>query len=259
MHFPVGLHAHLLRRKVVNALIKESPSAIFHLSPLVAHLPPRMLGENLTPEREWRSPQACVQAAAQAGAPVVWLGGTEPLFHSEIGDVTSALTDAGHYVFLHTSGVGLRKRIHEFKPVRQLYLCFEVPLDDAARPGSGAGVPLETIAEGIRASLLSGFHVCAHMSIAGPACLGAIPVRVSWLQSQKIDGFAMSSGAMSPAPGENDIAANLLAEAARMIPVNGWRVFSRFLEASYLRAARASSEERPTSDTREAEACEETA
>src|SRR5271168_2790885 len=57
-----------------------------------------------------------------AASPIVWIGGSEPLERPEIARVANALAAAGHYVFLQTESLLLRRRIHEFQPSSRLYL-----------------------------------------------------------------------------------------------------------------------------------------
>jgi hypothetical protein len=270
MWFPAGLCARLVQRRLLHGFSRENNSAIFHLSPLVKHFTARVATENLVPESEWHSAKACVRAAQEARAAVVWLGGTEPLFHPTIGEVSSALVDSGMYVFLHTSGVGLRKRIHEFNPVNRLYLTLEVPAHDAAgsqgRNPLSHGVPFATVLEGIRVARLSGLHVCAHFTIAETTSAADIAARIEAIQPQRLDGIAVSSGGARQIPLGHTIFAEALAAATQLIPSSGWRSFSRLLEASYEQVAQravpvlpvraASANDGPTSS---AETCEETA
>jgi hypothetical protein len=235
MRFPAGLRARLLQREVLHGFRREASSAIFHLSPLVQHFPASLPTESFTPETEWHSAKACTQAALQARAAVVWLGGTEPLFHPAIGEVSAALVDAGFYVFLHTSGMGLRKRIHEFKPVDRLYLTLEIPVPAAAPEGRnplGQSVPLQTVLEGIRVARLSGFHVCAHFTVGETTFAANIAALLDAPLPQHLDGITASSVGASLTRARHSSFARTLADAVGLIPSSGWRSFSRLLEAS---------------------------
>ena len=258
MRFPVGLSARLMRRRFLNNVSREHAPAIFHFSTLVKRVLPGTRMDSVTGETEWHSPQACVQAAAQAGAPVVWIGGTEPLFHPEIGEVTSALAASGRYVFLHTSGAGLRQRIHELKPVPRLFLCYEVPVEDSGTSGP-VELSSETVAEAIRLSRLSGFLICAHLTVSAPTSVGSVAARIGSLRDQGVDGIVVSSaGALSDATTDAS-RKDLLAQEVRRIPAEGWRSFSRLLERSYPQTHGFSARERSKTGAPEAGACEETA
>jgi len=236
MRFPAGLRAQLLRRDILRVLGGETAPTIFHLSPLVRHFPAGFQPDNASPETAWHSHEACVQATKRARASIVWLGGTEPFFHPAIGEVASALAKSGRYVFLHTGGAGLRKRIHEFAPVDQLYLTFEIPthhpvgahsMDSASRTA-----PFYTVVEAIRTARLSGFHVCAHFTGNESTSVADIAARVYALQSQHLDGIIVSSGGVLATQSEVS-RSKALATGISLVPSRGWRSFSRLLEHSY--------------------------
>jgi hypothetical protein len=265
MRFPAGLRARLVQRRLLHGFGRETSPAIFHLSHLVRHFPANISSKNFAPESEWHSAKACVQAAQEARATVVWLCGTEPLFHPAIGEVSAALADSGVYVFLHTSGAGLRKRIHEFKPVDRLYLTLEIPPHDAVSSEKHNAVnqstPLPVVLEALRVARLSGFHVCAHFTIGQSTTAADLAARVAALYPQHLDGMAVSSGGASHLLPSDASFAKALTAATQLIPSPGWRNFSRRLEASYEQIAErailpAAANERQASS---AEACEETA
>jgi prophage DNA circulation protein len=257
MRFPAGLSARLARHRVLRTFSRGFAPAIFHLSPLVKHFPLGVRLENLSPETEWHSPAACGQAAAQIGAPIVWVGGTEPLLHPAIGEVAATLVEKGHYVFLLTSGSGLRKRIHEFKPVSRLYLCFEVAEDgpSALAAEDDERVCFETVAEAIRVARLSGFHTSVHCSVSETTESLALAARIASLQTRRVEGIIVSSKGTFPTASRS---AKLLAAATQLIPARGWRSFSRLLEASYQQHASVS-RDLAGRQSREASACEESA
>jgi len=226
----------LLRRRMLHTFGRKPPAAIFHLSPLVRHFPAGFQPATASPESEWHSPQACVEAAERASAPIVWIDGTEPLLHPGIGEVVSALARRGRHVFLHTSGSGLRKRIHEFDPVERLYLTLEVPMPaEPGVPRMDAGVhppSFATVAEAMRTARLSGFHVCAHFTVGETTTPAGILPRVDALRLQHLDGFILSSGAACGGPGDARLSKSLNA-TSQLIPSSSWRSFSRLLEDSY--------------------------
>src|SRR5271165_4294238 len=53
---------------------------------------------------------------------IVWIGGPEPLDAQETPRVVNSLAAAGRHVFLPTTGILLRRRIHEFQPSPRLHL-----------------------------------------------------------------------------------------------------------------------------------------
>jgi len=255
MRFPAGLRARLLRRSFLQAFAPDSAPAILRLSPLVRHFPENSHRDELNAETEWHSPKACVQAAEKAGAVAVWLGETEPLFHPAIGEITSALTDAGFYVFLHTSGVGLRKRIHEFEPIDRLFLALEIPLREAGSRSSTASsqsLSLSMALEAFRVARLSGFHLCAHLTVPDANDTADLSSRIQLLASHRVDGLVISSASSQSAAA--------LRAATELIPSLAWRHFSRLLQSSYQNAVSLiDSQPASGSQTQPAEACEESA
>jgi hypothetical protein len=229
---------------------------------LAHHFPADMVRENAVPESEWHTAKNCVQAAEQSSAPVVWLGGSEPLFHPAIGDVAAALADTGRYVFVHTNGIGLRKRIHEFKPVNRLYLALEIPLD-AAVDGHAASPPnasFAAVSESIRVARLSGFHVCAHFTINETVSASRFAECMDALQPQHLDGVVVSSGASLAAQANPAFASKSLTQIVELIPSGGWRNFSRLLEASHQQPAAPVLASQPVSSpSQTADALEESA
>src|SRR5215470_1140123 len=122
MRFPLRLSAALFQSRVFGFFAGSSAKQpIFRFSPCITYLSQVSRFDEKSTDLEWHSPAACTLHARTVASPVVWIGGTEPLLHPAIGEVTSSLTNAGHHVFLHTSAYGLRKRIHEFRPVSRLF------------------------------------------------------------------------------------------------------------------------------------------
>ena len=233
MKFPLRLTLDLWRERVFSrAASRNSGGPIFHLP--AAWLP--ALHENELEEcavSEEHSAADSVRAAARTQAPILWIGGSEPLEHAEVGRVAFALNARGRNVFLHTDGQRLRQRIHEFRPDPRLFLTVELAgretfHDNAAgRQGS-----FRRVIEGIRAAKLSGFHVCAHVSVTDktePCETGEL---FEYLDRFDVDGYLLSSG------GRVHTASSLacqekLEDLRGLVRCRRWENFSRLLEASY--------------------------
>lgn len=257
MWFPTGLSARLWGHRISHAFSSKPAPAIFHLSPFVRHFPPSSRFEDAIPETEWHTPETCVQAAKQAGAPAVWLGGVEPLLHPAIGKVATALEESERYVFLHTSAVDLRKRIHEFRPTPQFFFAFKLGGEDAAqgqRIGQGAS---QKVIDALRVIKLSGFFACVHVSVGEQTRTSDIARLFDSLEASRVDGIAVSSGGASPDAARDTMLGKKLAEIRDLIPLSRWREFSQLLEASYLQTSAV--KEQPNMQARGADACEESA
>jgi MoaA/NifB/PqqE/SkfB family radical SAM enzyme len=213
-------------------------SAIFHLSPAAF---------SSTNQREIDAesdPNAAIMeipasAISQTAAPVLWVGGEEPLQHPVIGRICAALNKAGRNVFLHTNGLRLRQRIHEFRPEERLFLTVELAgrgeIHDASVAKSCA---FERVLEGIRAAKLSGFHVCAHVTVNSAIDVCETSGLFEYLDKRDVDGLIVSSGGRAF---ENSAGTELqekLEEIRSLVRCSRWEYFSSLLEASYAAAAR---------------------
>jgi MoaA/NifB/PqqE/SkfB family radical SAM enzyme len=174
-----------------------------------------------------------VRTAAKTDAAVLWIGGSEPLEHAEVGRVAFALNAKGRNVFVHTNGQRLRQRIHEFRPEPRLFLAVEMAGREethdlqVGQPGA-----FRRVIEGIRAAKLSGFHVCAHVTVTDgmdPCEAGEL---FEYLDRYDVDGFIVSSGGRRLAAGGPTIQEKL-EEVRALVRCSRWERFSRLLEASY--------------------------
>ena len=73
------------------------------------------------------SPEECVAAAEECGAPVVSVAGGEPLLHPQAPDIVRGLIGRKKFVYLCTNALLVQKRIKEFAP--SPYLTFNIHVD----------------------------------------------------------------------------------------------------------------------------------
>jgi hypothetical protein len=205
----------------------------------IMHLPPAWLpalhegGPGGTANENGHSAADSVRTGAKTDAPVLWIGGSEPLEHSEVGRVAFALNAKGRNVFVHTNGELLRQRIHEFRPEPRLFLTAELAGREETHDQSvGRRGAFRRVIEGIRAAKLSGFHVCAHVTATDgldPCDAGEL---FEYLDRYDVDGFIVSSGGRRFAGG-HVAAREKLEEIRALVRCGRWENFSRLLEASY--------------------------
>lgn len=178
-------------------------------------------------------------ALAQTAAPVLWVrapevGGQDPLQHPVIGRIAAALNNAGRSVFLHTNGVRLRQRIHEFRPDSRLFLTAELAgrreVHDQAVGQPGCFL---RVIEGIRAAKLSGFHVCAHVTVNSSTDVCETSELFEYLDNYDVDGYIVSSGGRAIEPPLADEFQAQLKEVRSLVRCSRWEYFSSLLEASY--------------------------
>jgi hypothetical protein len=149
---------------------------------------------------------------------ILWLGGGEPLDHPGVAHLVRALTKSGRLVFVETSGVALRRRIHEFQPLSNFFLVVRF---DAAH--------LDRFAlafEGLRAARLSGFYTVALSPLTSASTLANLHELNRSLARLSIDGWLICATA------EN--ARTLAVQAQSLFGQSGWRKFSRLLERDLL-------------------------
>jgi hypothetical protein len=257
MWFPVGLSARLCGQIIAQPFRSNPAPAIFHFSPGLGHLLPESLQESAASETEWHTPEACVQAAKQAGSPAVWLGGMEPLLHPAIGRVTAALEKSGRYVFLDTSGSDLPKKVHEFRPAERFFFAFRASCDDVAQDGGAHDGAFHNVNQALRIVKLSGFFACVHVIVSAQTSSPAVLSLLRLLEASRADGITVSSGGAYAGPSRDAVLGQKLSEITEMVPSWRWRDFSRTLEASYLQTSAA--KEESNMQARGADACEESA
>ncbi len=185
-----------------------------------------------------------MQSITESTAPVIWIGGSEPLDHPGIAHFVRAITQIGHYVFLETGGTLLRGRVHEFQPVPRLFLT--VRLNSPQAPASALAV------EGLRAARLSGFFTVVHSKVHFVSDTAELKNLRVFLREKDVDGWLITAASADPT------VAREAAEARSLIPGAFWRRFSEIVEYELLLQAKAR-ESHGTSLTNKppAESCEE--
>src|SRR3974390_1201436 len=115
--------------------------------------PAHVLKQQLTPEE-------CFRAVEEAGAPMVWITGGEPLLHPQIKEIVEGLVARKKYIYLCTNALLLKQKLHLFEPTK--YLTFSVHVD-GQREHHDFSVCLEggyeQAIEGIRVAWDRGFRV----------------------------------------------------------------------------------------------------
>src|SRR5579863_387425 len=252
MKFPLILSWDLWRSRWLHG--RAQADAIVHLP---AALLPALheAGAGATANEDGHSAADSVRTAVRTDAPVLWIGGGEPLDHAEVGRVAFALNGKGRNVFVHTNGQQLRQRIHEFRPEPRLFLTVEMAGREEIHDQSvGRAGAFRRVIEGIRAAKLSGFHVCAHVTVTDSMDSCTAGELFEYLDRYDVDGFIVSSGGLGFAVG-GAAALEKMEEIRALVRCRRWENFSRLLEASYLRRGEKSeAEEVPVASVAEGEA-----
>lgn len=256
MRFPLGLAADLAFGRARQTL----RGSIFH--PLFLQLP--VFSESPHSPKPLASSD-CLSSVRASSAPVVWIGGSEPLLHPEIGGLARRIVDAGRHVFVTTDGALLRRRIHEFRPVSRLFLTVQFHgSEELHDPRTGRDGSFHDALDGIRTAKLSGFLVCAQITVYPGTEIAELRKLREILMARDVDGFvvcaAYDSQSIERGRSENVAIEGKLREAQAQIPGRGWRWFSRLLQESPLAerlAVPAANGEPDRPGPSEAQTCEE--
>jgi len=164
-----------------------------------------------------------MQSILQCEAPIVWIGGSEPLTHPGIAHFVRAVAQSGHYVFLETNGTLLRRRIHEFQPLPQVFLVVRLNADQTSR--------FALAAEGLHAARLSGFFTAVYSGVRGDSDLAELTRLRESLEELGVDGWLITADSVDPG------AFGKAAEARALLPGRTWRWLSRQVERELLAQA----------------------
>src|SRR5215470_10789865 len=196
MRFPLGLRAALLNSRISGILGGAStrqPISVF--SACATHPSPRLNFDEPSTELEWHSAEVCIARANGSKAPVVWLSGTDPLFHPEIASLADGIVRSDRHVFLHTNGYSLRQRIHEFRPDSRLFLTLDFAgREEIHNRTTGRADAFQRSLEAIRAAKLSGFLVAAHFAVTDETNSCDVGELIEFLDEKDVDGFIVSGG-----------------------------------------------------------------
>jgi len=233
MRFPFRLGAGLFKAEL-SGLFVGAPSAppILRFNPCNTHLA-GLRSDEASTELEWHSPAECVACIRAISSPVVWVGGTEPLLHPEIGAVADAIVGTGRFAFVHTGGYNLRQSIHEFRPDSRLFLTLEFAgREEAHNKAAARPDAFHRSIEAIRAAKLSGFLVAAHVTVNRETDTCEIGELIEFLDKKDVDGFIVTSGGQLVADKDSSLR-EVVEDSREMIRCGRWERFSKLLDASY--------------------------
>jgi len=233
MRFPPRLLWNLTRIRIAQTLFGAAryPWALrLDLAQLQAHsefAAPN--GVDSSAEISSRDSQALLQVRASS-APVVWVGGDNPLQHARIGHLTREIVNIGRTVFVEMDGTLLRRRIHEFRPVSRLYLV--LPLNglekahDARAQHTGN---FRAAMEALRTATLSGFHIGIETTIFPDTNGIELLELAKFIATLDIDGWIHKRPA---ATAKEQTTGATLQSVRDFIPNRYWRTFSELLDST---------------------------
>jgi hypothetical protein len=244
MRFPALLSAKLAKARVAGIFRGARPT------PLVDFVD---AAEVLHAGSAHPISQERIRSLLGSPAPILWIGGSEPLEHPGIAHLVRTIMQGGRFVFLETCGTLLRRRIHEFQPVPQFFLTIR---SEGPRPSAGPGLrspgAFELALEGLRAARLSGFFTAVHSPVREDSDVSRLLLLSGILSAADVDGWMITAAT----PG--DSVSTKAREARNLIPSPQWRWLSAHLGRELLAALKTSELHRsPGSETHLAQACEE--
>jgi hopanoid biosynthesis associated radical SAM protein HpnH len=121
--------------------------------------PGHVLRKELTPEQ-------CLKAADECGAPMVSIPGGEPLMHTKIAEIVKGLVERKKYIYLCTNAILLEEKLDEFTPSK--YLTFSIHMDGPKKEHDIAvckeGV-YDVAVSAIKAAVKRGFRVTTNTTL----------------------------------------------------------------------------------------------
>jgi len=230
--FPFWLRAELLRARLARRLRGSAKQSLILRLDLNAYgsIPGRTNHGN---SPGTKTETEILESVEASGAPVVWIGGSEPLEHSGVGQLSRRIVDCGRTVFVETDGFYLRQRIHEFRPVSRLYLMLKFHgLQRSNDTRVGREGAFRRTLEGIRAAKLSGFLICGHVFVDAQTDLNEVARLKEQLLGMDADGLLVSAapGPLNTEDLRRKAIEQKLTEARKMVESRGWGAFGRVLE-----------------------------
>ena len=141
------------------------------------------------------SPEECLRAVDECGAPMVSIPGGEPLMHPQIGEIVEGLVARKKYIYLCTNALLLKEKLHLFKPNK--YLTFSVHLDgqreehDLAVCREGG---YDIAVDAVRKALKHGFRVTTNTTLFDGANAKSVRAFFDEMMELGVEGMMLSPG-----------------------------------------------------------------
>jgi hopanoid biosynthesis associated radical SAM protein HpnH len=149
--------------------------------------------------------EECIEAAVQAGAPIVSITGGEPLLHPEIKQIIRSLLTSGYFVYLCTNGLLLEDFLDEISPHPRLSIV--IHLDGMAETHNHFTKKpdvFEKAVKAIKKAKRLGFNVRSNTTIYKDTDVEEIGQLFSLLKEVGTDGVMVSPAFSYEVLGEDD-------------------------------------------------------
>jgi hopanoid biosynthesis associated radical SAM protein HpnH len=145
--------------------------------------------------RRQLSPQECLGAVEECGAPIVSIPGGEPLLHPDIDVIVDGLIARRKFIYLCTNALLLEKHLHRFRPSK--YLSFSVHVDGPREEHDEAvcrdGV-YDLAVEAIRTAVSAGFRVTTNTTVFNNAHPERLRSMFDAMTELGVEGMMVSPG-----------------------------------------------------------------
>jgi hypothetical protein len=171
-------------------------------------------------------------------SPIIWIAGSEPLDSPEVARFANALAASGRSVFLETSGISLKRRLHEFQPSSRFYFAvrFDGLESSDGQRNSREGAFCVGL-EAIRMARLAGFFTCALLVLHPATAAGELEQLHGDISKLDVDGFLITCAALDPGMEKN------VTQLRRRLLSRRWALLSSLLDSSAVPVASGTSEE----------------
>ena len=181
-------------------------------------------------------------------SPIIWVAGSEPLDSPEVARFANALAASGRSVFLETSGISLKRRLHEFQPSSRFYFAVRFDgLESSYGQRNSRDGAFRVGLEAIRMARLAGFFTCALLVLHPDAVAGELQQLQADISKLDVDGFLITCAALDPGMEKN------VTQLRRRLLSRRWALLSSLLDSSAVPVASRTSEEierQPLSESR---------
>ncbi len=195
------------------------------------------------------------KGSSQSGAlvprfrsPIIWIAGSEPLDSPEVAGFANALAASGRSVFLETSGISLKRRLHEFQPSSRFYFAVRFDrLESSHGQRNSCDGAFRVGLEAIRMARLAGFFTCALLVLHPDKAAGELEQLHTDISKLDVDGFLITCAALDPGMEKN------VTRLRRRLLSRRWSWLSSLLDCSAPPVASRTSEEierQPLSESR---------
>lgn len=186
MRYPLSLVLHSARHLLLRKLRGD------HKCPVLLSLEP-LGGSCCSQNGTMLSVEECLAALEECCAPVVVIGGREPLEYPEIARLTREILECGKHVFLCTSGARIRQRLHMIPPYTNFF--WNVRLDgteEIHEKRSGIRGSFVEALGGIQAAKNAGFFVVVTSTVYPDTEVDDLAKLYEVLHATHVDGYMLT-------------------------------------------------------------------